>query len=111
MLLRVELVGLCGTDLSTFSGANTMVAFPRLPGHQVIATVIEGSSAFPRGTRVAVSLYTSCGRSSGCWKQGFPVEEAVSANIRPDETANMLEEWSAHPQRYTKIMVRFGSET
>lgn len=66
LLLRVEMVGLCGTDLSTFRGANAMVAFPRIPGHEVAATVVEGSPDLPRGTRVAVSPYTSCGRCASC---------------------------------------------
>ena len=65
-LLRVELVGLCGTDLSTFRGGNAMVAFPRIPGHEVAATVVEGTAEFPRGTRVTVSPYTNCGNCASC---------------------------------------------
>jgi threonine dehydrogenase-like Zn-dependent dehydrogenase len=38
---------------------------------------------------------------------GFPVEDAVSATIDPEQAAEMLAEWSAHPGRFTKIHVRF----
>jgi threonine dehydrogenase-like Zn-dependent dehydrogenase len=31
---------------------------------------------------------------------GFPVEDAVSATIDPEQAAEMLAEWSAHPGRF-----------
>jgi NADPH:quinone reductase-like Zn-dependent oxidoreductase len=43
VLLRVNLVGMCGTDLTTFRGGNAMVTFPRIPGHEIAATVVEGA--------------------------------------------------------------------
>ncbi len=66
VLLRVNLVGLCGTELSTFRGANSMVAFPRIPGHEVAATVVEGSDDLVPGTVVTVSPYTECGICPSC---------------------------------------------
>jgi threonine dehydrogenase-like Zn-dependent dehydrogenase len=65
-LLRVKMVGLCGTDLSTFRGRNAMVAFPRVPGHEVAAEVVEGGGELAAGTLVTVSPYTSCGRCASC---------------------------------------------
>ncbi len=47
ILLRVDLVGMCGTDLTTFRGGNPMVAFPRILGHEVAATVEEARPALP----------------------------------------------------------------
>ena len=69
VLLRVELVGMCGTDLTTFRGGNPMVVFPRIPGHEVAATVLEGSSEFPSGTWVTVSPYTACGKCPSCLRE------------------------------------------
>ena len=74
LLLRVRMVGFCGSDLNSFRGRNPLVTFPRIPGHEVSATVIEGDSSLPAGTDVALSPYTDCGRgaagqggrSSGC---------------------------------------------
>jgi threonine dehydrogenase-like Zn-dependent dehydrogenase len=65
VLLRVALVGMCGTDLTTFRGANAMVVFPRVPGHEVAATVVEGGD-LPVGTAVTVLPYTSCGECPSC---------------------------------------------
>ena len=66
LLLRVRMVGFCGSDLNSFRGRNPLITFPRILGHEVSATVIEGDSALPAGTDVALSPYTSCGRCASC---------------------------------------------
>jgi threonine dehydrogenase-like Zn-dependent dehydrogenase len=65
-LLRVKMVGMCGTDLSTFRGRNAMVQFPRVLGHEVAAEVVEGGVDLPSGTPVTLSPYTSCGICAAC---------------------------------------------
>jgi threonine dehydrogenase-like Zn-dependent dehydrogenase len=65
-LLRVKMVGLCGTDLNTFRGRNAMVTFPRVPGHEVAAEIVEGGGQLAAGTMVTMSPYTSCGRCASC---------------------------------------------
>src|ERR1700744_3318004 len=71
LLLRVEIVGLCGTDLNSFRGRNPLVTFPRVIGHEISATVVEGSSRVPAGSRVTVSPYTSCGVCASCLSGRF----------------------------------------
>lgn len=71
LLLKVEMVGLCGTDLNSFRGKNPLVTYPRIPGHEIAATVVGGSAAIPVGTRVTVSPYTSCGICPSCRRQRF----------------------------------------
>jgi threonine dehydrogenase-like Zn-dependent dehydrogenase len=71
VLLRVNLVGMCGTDLTTFRGGNAMVTFPRIPGHEVAATVVEGGSDLAPGVPVTVSPYTECGKCPSC-RRGRP---------------------------------------
>ena len=66
LLLRVEMVGLCGTDLNSYRGKNALITYPRLIGHEIAATVLEGSTAVPVGTRVVVSPYTHCGQCAAC---------------------------------------------
>src|SRR5258708_25457210 len=61
LLLRVRMVGFCGSDLNSFRGRNPLVTFPRIPGHEGSATVIEGDSSLPAETAVALSPYTNCG--------------------------------------------------
>jgi threonine dehydrogenase-like Zn-dependent dehydrogenase len=66
LLLKVEMVGLCGTDLNSFRGRNPLVTYPRILGHEIAATVLAGNAETPAGTRVAVHPYTSCGRCPSC---------------------------------------------
>lgn len=67
VLLQVERVGLCGTDLTSFRGGNAMLTFPRIPGHEIAATVLEGGGErLPAGTLVTMSPYTACGKCAAC---------------------------------------------
>jgi threonine dehydrogenase-like Zn-dependent dehydrogenase len=66
VLLKVEMIGLCGTDLNSFRGRNPLVSYPRVLGHEIAATVLDGTPAVPAGTRVTVSPYTSCGLCPSC---------------------------------------------
>ena len=66
LLLKVDMVGLCGTDLNSFRGRNPLVTYPRVLGHEIAATVLDGNAYTPAGTRVAVSPYTSCGHCPSC---------------------------------------------
>ncbi|MBV9341811.1 MAG: zinc-binding alcohol dehydrogenase family protein [Acidobacteria bacterium] len=71
ILLRVQMVGLCGSDLNSFRGLNPLVSFPRIPGHEVSASVVKGNSVLLPGTNVAVNPYTSCGQCTSC-RRGRP---------------------------------------
>jgi threonine dehydrogenase-like Zn-dependent dehydrogenase len=66
VLLKVLLVGMCGTDLTSFRGGNAMLALPRILGHEVAAVVVEGSDDLVAGTLVTLSPYTSCGECASC---------------------------------------------
>lgn len=67
VLLKVRMVGLCGSDLNSFRGLNPMVSFPRIPGHEVCATVVEANgSGLAAGTDVTMSPYTACGECASC---------------------------------------------
>lgn len=69
LLLRVRMIGLCGSDLNSFRGKNPMVTFPRIPGHEVAATIVDGSKVDPRlaaGVNVTLSPYTSCAKCAAC---------------------------------------------
>jgi D-arabinose 1-dehydrogenase-like Zn-dependent alcohol dehydrogenase len=44
-LLRVQRVGLCGTDLSSFQGKNPLASYPCISGHGIAATVEEQARA------------------------------------------------------------------
>lgn len=70
--MRIRRIGLCGTDLSTFLGKNPLVSYPRIPGHEVAATlerVPENDLGLAEGMDVTMSPYTSCGKCAAC-RQG-----------------------------------------
>lgn len=73
-LLRVRRVGLCGSDLNSYRGRNPMVTYPRIPGHEIAATIVEidsGDHGLAAGTDVTLAPYTACGHCSSC-RQGRP---------------------------------------
>ncbi len=70
VLLKINYVGFCGSDLNTFRGGNAMVAYPRIPGHEIGAT-IEGigkdvPAGLSVGQTVTVNPYTNCGHCDAC---------------------------------------------
>lgn len=67
ILLKVRMVGFCGSDLNSFRGLNPLVSFPRILGHEVCATIVQpGGSGLAAGTDVALSPYTACGKCASC---------------------------------------------
>jgi 2-desacetyl-2-hydroxyethyl bacteriochlorophyllide A dehydrogenase len=69
IFLKVRMVGLCGTDLNSFRATNPLVSFPRIPGHEVCATVVKGDgldTVLAVGTDVALCPYKSCGNCAPC---------------------------------------------
>ena len=74
-LLRVRRVGLCGSDLNSYRGRNPLVSFPRIPGHEIAATIVELGSEHPAhlsvGMDVTLSPYNSCGQCPAC-RNGRP---------------------------------------
>jgi L-gulonate 5-dehydrogenase len=71
-LLRVETVGICGSDLHFFTnefGARHARHLPRVQGHEfsaVVEAVDPAGSPFELGDRVAVWPVTGCGRCRSC---------------------------------------------
>ncbi|MCC7492796.1 MAG: zinc-binding alcohol dehydrogenase family protein [Fimbriimonadaceae bacterium] len=70
VLLRPRIVGYCGSDLNTFRGNNPLVAYPRIPGHEIAATIEavgpEVPACWQPGLTVTVSPYLGCGTCSAC---------------------------------------------
>jgi len=72
-LLRIEVLGFCGSDLNTYRGLNPLVRYPRIPGHEIGAVIEAFGGAAPDGfavgQTVTVSPYSNCGQCSAC-RQG-----------------------------------------
>jgi threonine dehydrogenase-like Zn-dependent dehydrogenase len=70
VLLQTRMVGMCGSDLNTYRGKNPLVTYPRIPGHEIAATVRETGANVPAyfklGMNVTVSPYTNCKVCASC---------------------------------------------
>jgi threonine dehydrogenase-like Zn-dependent dehydrogenase len=70
VLLQTRMVGFCGTDLNTFRGKNPLVSYPRIPGHEIAATIVSAGPNVPAhlrpGLNVTVSPLNSCGVCAAC---------------------------------------------
>lgn len=70
VLIRLEYVGFCGSDLNTYLGRNPMVKLPVVPGHEIGAVIEAVGPEVPGhlvpGMTVTVNPYTNCGKCSSC---------------------------------------------
>lgn len=70
VLLKLEYVGFCGSDLNTFMGRNTMAKENVIPGHEIGAVIEAVGEGVPEdlkpGMIVTVNPYTNCGHCASC---------------------------------------------
>jgi L-iditol 2-dehydrogenase len=72
VLLRVDMVGVCGSDLHYYKEGRIgkmEVEFPWVLGHECVCTVVEAGPALADlkpGQRVAVDPLITCGRCDQC---------------------------------------------
>ncbi len=76
VLLKVKMVGLCGSDLNSYRGKNPLVTYPRIPGHEISAEVVAQGETVPEGkftvgAAVTLSPYSSCGACPSCRRKRF----------------------------------------
>lgn len=64
-LARPLLSGVCGSDLAAITGSaslyfSALTSMPFVPGHEVVAELLEDCEDLPRGTRVVVDPVLAC---------------------------------------------------
>ena len=67
--VRVEAIGICGSDLHTLHGEHPFVSYPVWPGHELVGTVEAVGAAADRaliGARVALEPSLPCGHCRTC---------------------------------------------
>jgi 2-desacetyl-2-hydroxyethyl bacteriochlorophyllide A dehydrogenase len=67
--VRMEYVGYCGSDLTSFRGLNPLISYPRVPGHEISGTVAalgNGVSELTLGQAVTILPYFNCGKCHAC---------------------------------------------
>lgn len=63
--LRTRLSGICGSDLGALSGSTSLyfsavVSLPFVPGHEVVAELLDDCEDLPKGTRVVLDPVLTC---------------------------------------------------
>jgi len=68
-LVRIEKVGICGSDFHAFHGKHFAYTYPRIIGHEVSCTVVEvpeNTRGIKVGDHCALEPYVSCGKCFAC---------------------------------------------
>ncbi len=71
-LLKVEMVGVCGSDPGMYTGKNKLVKYPVIPGHEIVGRIEEIGdykakiSGCKVGDRVVVETRFGCGVCPAC---------------------------------------------
>ncbi len=63
VLIKVETVGICGSDMHAYLGHDERRPAPLILGHEVAGTIVEGPD---EGTRVVVNPLVTCGVCEAC---------------------------------------------
>ena len=68
-LLKMLYGGICGSDLGSYRGANAYVSYPRVPGHELAAEIVEideNGQGLKPGMIVTCNPYFNCGGCYSC---------------------------------------------
>ena len=72
-LLKIEYVGICGADVASFTGNQPFTSYPRIPGHEFSASIVEipeNDKGLKVGDIVTCNPYFNCGECYSC-QRGF----------------------------------------
>lgn len=67
-IIRIERIGVCGTDLHAFEGTQPFFNYPRILGHELSGELLEidETGDFKTGDKVTFVPYFPCGRCIAC---------------------------------------------
>lgn len=68
-LVRMEKVGICGSDFHAFAGRHPIYTYPRVIGHELSGIVVQAPTnpfGIQAGDRCAIEPYLTCGRCRAC---------------------------------------------
>lgn len=72
-LLQVMYCGICGADLASYTGNQPFTTYPRVPGHEFSARIVdipENDKGLKPGDIVTCNPYFNCGKCYSC-RRGF----------------------------------------
>ena len=67
-ILRIKRIGICGTDLHAYQGAQPYFVYPRILGHELAADLVQadGAEGFVPGEALTFLPYFACGNCRAC---------------------------------------------
>lgn len=68
-LLKIRYCGICGSDVSTYTGGQPFASYPRIPGHEFSAEIVEiekNNLGLEKGMVVTGNPYFNCGKCYPC---------------------------------------------
>lgn len=72
-LLKVKYCGICGADVASYTGNQPFTTYPRIPGHEFSAEIVEipgNEKGLKKGDTVTCNPYFNCGECYAC-KRGI----------------------------------------
>lgn len=69
ILVRIQMIGICGSDIHVYHGKHPFTSYPVTQGHEVsgdIAAIGEGVTGFTVGQKVTIEPQVFCGRCYPC---------------------------------------------
>ena len=99
VLLKIEYVSFCGSDLNTYLGRNALAKSPVIPGHEISATIAAVGTGVPEsltvGLQVTVDPYTGCGHCAACRRErSNACEHNQTLGVQRD---GAMQEWLTMP--------------
>jgi 2-desacetyl-2-hydroxyethyl bacteriochlorophyllide A dehydrogenase len=72
-ILKLQRIGICGTDLHAYEGTQPFFNYPRILGHELAAVIdaVEPGHGFEAGDKVSIIPYFNCGSCIAC-RNGLP---------------------------------------
>ena len=90
-LVKIDAVGICGSDMHAFQGHDSRRPPPLILGHEASGTVVTGAGA--EGRQVVINPLVSCGRCDACLSGRNNLcakREIISMHPRPGAFAELI---------------------
>ena len=115
VLVKVDIIGLCGTDIHMWAGTNLEGTFPFIPGHEWIGQVVEvgpNVRTLKKGDRVTGDNFIACGKCDICKNGGMPhfCTDHEAYGYTPDFPGAMAEYHWSPEERLIKILDTISDE-
>lgn len=92
VLVKVNRVGICGSDLHMYAGHEgyDWISYPLVLGHEITGIVVEGENKALEGQRVVINPYVPCGeceycndgKENLCDNNGFSVKKKAPKSLQ-----------------------------